>query len=586
MSINPINDPSFTGDQKNYLEGFFSGALLRGQNFADVEPDPAEKAEPEKKVRLSKEEKIKQELHPLDAFPEIRRKATLGLAPEGGDVFRFKTNGLFWLAPVEGGYMCRLRIPGGFITASQFRELGSISTDIASGFLQITNRNNVQIRIIQPENTTELLRRVEKSGLHARGSGGDNIRNITASPTAGIDPYELIDVRPLVEDLSQLIMNDREFYDLPRKFNISFNGGGSIKVAEDTNDIGLRAFQWAGSDSLPAGVYFQILLGGVTGHQEFSEHSGVICTPDQAVEVIAAMTKVFVRNGNRGNRGKARLVYLLKDWGFEKFIEQSEQEFGHQLPRLDAESIPQYESDLPEIHHPHLGAHPQKQEGLQYLGVSIPVGIIQADEVEAICGVAEKFGIGEMRLSIFQNVLIPGIPVSRIAEAEAALKEAGLSCSASRFRGGMIACTGNRYCKYAAADTKGQGIELADFIDSQIELDQPINVHVTGCPHSCAQHYIGDIGLLGCQVEVDGEVGEGFHVFVGGGFGAAKNLGRQLFKSVPVGELLNQKILALLRSYLAHRDEGQSFQSFTISHSIEDLEKLTEEQLTVETIAS
>jgi ferredoxin-nitrite reductase len=304
----------------------------------------------------------------------------------------------------------------------------------------------------------------------------------------------------------------------------------------------------------------------------------VICTPEQAVEVVAAMTKVFARNGNRGNRGKARLVYLLKEWGFEKFVAESEAELGYTLTRMDAAQIPLAEEGLPEIPHPHLGAHPQKQEGLQYLGVSTPVGIVQADEVEAICRVAEEFGDGELRLSIFQNVIVPNIPSARIAAAREALAAAGLACEVSRFRGGLVACTGNRYCKYAAADTKGQGVALADFIDSKLELDRPINVHVTGCPHSCAQHYIGDIGLLGCKVDVAGEAVEGFHVFVGGGFGREKNLGRQLFKSLPVGEPLQHKVLALLRAYMAERAEGQSFQEFSLLHSIEDLLAFTEAQ--------
>jgi len=311
---------NFTPSQKEYLDGFFAGTRLRGQSFGDSTVLPT--AEPEKpKSKLCKEEKIKAEQHGLDAFPEILRKSKLGLPPEGGDLFRFKYNGLFWLAPVEDGYMCRLRIPGGFISADQLRALGEIASDLASGFLQVTTRNNFQIRVIPPENTVELIRRVIECGLHTQGTGADNIRNLTATPTTGIDPYELIDVKPLIDDLQLVIRNDREFYNLPRKFNISIHGAGLVPIAEDTNDIGLRAFRNEDSENP---VLFQVLLGGVTGHEEFAEHSGIVCTPDQAVEVCAAMTKIFARNGNRSNRGKSRLIYLLKDWGFEKFIEESE----------------------------------------------------------------------------------------------------------------------------------------------------------------------------------------------------------------------------------------------------------------------
>ncbi len=567
----PPTDHPFTGAQKQYLEGFFSGAQLRGGlRFGDVEPAPERGPDAGPKVKLCKEEKLKLELHPLDAYPEIRRKAQLALPPEGGDIYRFKSNGLFWLAPVKDGYMCRLRIPGGWLTAAQLRELGSIAGDLASGFLQITTRNNIQIRVIPPGNTTELLRRVVGCGLHSRGAGADNVRNLTASPAAGLDPHELIDVKPLVDDLQSVIMNDREFYDLPRKFNISFNGGGRIGVAEDTNDIGMRAFRDADGS-----VRFQVLLGGVTGHREWAEHSGAVCTPEQSVEVAAAMTKVFARNGNRGSRGKARLVYLLKDWGLDRFIAETESLLGFELERRPAGAVPVDAGAPPPVPHPHLGAHPQKQAGLCYLGVSTPVGVLQRDEVDAIARVAEEFGSGDLRLTIFESLLITNIPADRAGAAEAALARAGLSCKASNFRGGTVACTGNRYCKYSAADTKGHAVALGEFIDSQLELDLPVNVHVTGCPHSCAQHYIGDIGLLACKVELDGAPAEGFHVFVGGGFGEHKNFGRQLFKAVPAGPALQRRILGLLRAYLAERERGQSFQSFSTGRELGELASLT-----------
>lgn len=570
MSTNNSNTENFSADQKEYIEGLFAGIKIKGQAFSDVEDGTKPK-------KQTKEEKIKSDQHPFDAYSELRRKAKEKLPPEPEDIFRFKWNGLFWLAPVHDGYMCRLRIPGGFLKANQFRELGSVATDLASGFLQVTTRNNLQIRIIPPEHTTELLRRVVDCGLHSRGTGADNIRNITANPTTGIDPHELIDVKPLVEDLQAVIMNDIEFYDLPRKYNISFHGGGLVPVAEDTNDIGLRAFKKSEK------VYFQILLGGVTGHQEFAEYSGVVCEPKDAVEITAIMTKIFARNGSRKSRGKSRLIYLLKDWGFEKFIEETEKELGYKLERLGEDEIPVHEATLPDVPHAHLGVHEQSQEGYSYVGVSTPVGLIQADEIEAIANVAEKYGTGELRLTIFQNVIIPHVENKNTDKAVKELEEAGLVTKQSQFRGGTVACTGNRYCKYSSADTKGHAVALGEYIDTKLELDQPINVHVTGCPHSCAQHYVGDIGLLGCKVDQDGEAVEGFHVFVGGGFGKAKNFGRQLFQSVTAGDELNHKVHGLLAGYLKEREGKQSFQEYTTSKSIEDLQGISEKY--TETVA-
>ncbi|MEM9481931.1 MAG: hypothetical protein AAGA58_19950 [Verrucomicrobiota bacterium] len=316
-----MND-DFTEEQKNYLAGFFTGVSHGGLTFAQAEPaagpQPLEAPPEEKKKKLIPEEQFKVDQHPFDALPRLNDLAKADAHPEKPDIFRFKWNGLFWLAPVVEGYMCRLRIPGGVVTANQVRALSDIADDIASGFLQITTRNNFQVRVIQPKDTPELLRRIQDCGLHSRGSGADNLRNFTSNPTSGIDPHELIDVLPYVRDLAHVVINSLEFYDLPRKFNVSYDSGGLTKVAEDTNDIGLRAIKLnEPSEGHPlhgkikAGVYFQILLGGVTGHKEFAENAGVICRPEDSVEVVAALTKVFIENGNRGNRKKARMVYLI-----------------------------------------------------------------------------------------------------------------------------------------------------------------------------------------------------------------------------------------------------------------------------------
>ncbi|MCG8602725.1 MAG: NirA family protein [Verrucomicrobiales bacterium] len=555
-----------SSEQTQYLDGFFQGMKNRGLSFSDAAPEDGPKP---KKKKLTPEEQIKQAKDPFDGLADIRAKAKNNEAPGKEDIFRFKWNGLFWLAPVHEGYMCRLRIPGGVVSTTQFRELASIADDIASGYLQLTTRNNVQIRIIQPKDTLELLQRVEACGLKTRGSGADNLRNFTATPTSGIDPYELIDVMPFIDDLAHLVQNSAEFYDLPRKFNISFDSGGIIGVAEDTNDIGMRAVKMGGE------VFFRILLGGVTGHGEFAEDAGFLCKPDDAVDVCAALTRVWMQNGSRNNRGKARMIYLIKEWGYAKYMEETQKLLGFDL-------IPFNESDLDEIKkpvepHPQIGSYPQKQDGLNYLGVYTPVGLLPTAEARAIAEIADQFGSGELRLTIFQNLLIPNIPDDRLDAAKAALDAAGIKYEASFLRGGAAACTGNKYCKYASSNTKDNTLDLIDYLESKITLDQPINIHTTGCPHSCAQHYIGDLGLLACKVKIEGQEKpvEGYHVFVGGGFGAEKKrLGRQLLKSIPAGPVLHEKIEALLLGYLEKRMPGETFLDFTTRHSIEELEAL------------
>ena len=294
-----------SSDQATYLDGFFAGVKNRGLSFADAEPDagPAPKA---KKEKLTAEEKIKNELNPFDALPVLYKRARKNEAPEKEDIFRFKFNGLFWLGPVHEGYMTRLRMPGGIVNSAQFRELASIADDIAWGYLQLTTRNNVQLRVIAPKDTPELIRRIQDCGLHTKGSGADNLRNFTATPTSGYDKNELLDVMPLIKDLAHYIINQPEFYNLPRKFNISYDNGAPIRVAEDTNDIGLQAFKLKAPPEghplhgkVDEGVHFRILLGGVSGHQELAKDCGAICSPETATETVAAMTRVFIRNGNR-----------------------------------------------------------------------------------------------------------------------------------------------------------------------------------------------------------------------------------------------------------------------------------------------
>ena len=261
------SDLDFSEVQKRYLEGFFAGIAAQGVSFGDLSPLPSPIESLPSLDDLTKEERIKRELDPLDATEELILKARWNAAPDPEDIFRFKWNGLFWLSPVKDGYMTRLRIPGGVVKSHQLRELASIARDLTTGYIQITTRNNLQIRLIQPKDCPEVLRRIQSCGLHSKGAGADNIRNITMNPCAGYDPHEIIDVRPLVNELATLIISSREFYDLPRKFNIAYDGGGLVSSVEDTNDIGTSAVQIVENDAgIEPGIYFRIALGGVTGH--------------------------------------------------------------------------------------------------------------------------------------------------------------------------------------------------------------------------------------------------------------------------------------------------------------------------------
>lgn len=566
-----------TTQQRHYLDGFFVGLHSKGVSFGDLAPAPlADQAEPEEDLdSLTKEEKIKRQLHPFESFPTLVANAKENKAPEGADVFRFKWNGLFYLSPVKDGFMCRLRIPGGQLKTFQFREIARVAEELTSGYVQITTRNNIQIRLIEPKNAPEVLRRIQNVGLHTRGAGADNVRNITANPTARIDPYELIDVTPFVEELAHRIISTMEFYDLPRKFNIAFDGGGLIGSLEDTNDIGLKAVEVHENEKgIAPGIYFRVALGGVTGHKTFAADMGILVKPDQVLDIICVILHLFIKHGDRTNRKKARLKYLVEKWGIEKYRSEVEAHATSPLIHdvLDAEekSTLHGAASLPDVPHSHIGIYPQKQDGLFYMGVASPVGQITPQQMLQLADLADEYGSGELRLTVWQNLLIPNVPGGQVEALKRGILAIGLDWKQSNVRSGVVACTGNRYCKYAATDTKGHALELSEFLEKNIELDQPVNIHFTGCPHSCAQHFIGDIGLLGAQTKINGESVDAYHVVLGGGFGENRNIGRAFLQAVPFQDL-KDIVINVLQAYQAHRVDGERFQDFCNRHSLEEL---------------
>ncbi len=563
---NPLPEPlaraGFTTEQKEYLAGLFAGVAARGTRFSDVEPPPAVAPQSED---LIFEERVKRELHPLDAYEQIVENAIGNKTPDKEDTFRFKWNGLFFLSPIKDAFMARLRIPGGVVKIFQLRELGKIAQELTSGYVQITTRANFQMRLIQPKDAPEFLRRVQGTGLHTRGAGADNIRNLTANPTAGIDPVELIDVMPFIQDLGQLILNDRSFYDLPRKFNIAYDGGGFIGSVEDTNDIGVKAVK-VGEE-----VMFRIALGGATGHKAFARDVGVVVAPAQINKVVAAIVTVFIEHGCRTDRKRARLKHLLEKMSLDEYLALVEKKLGAQLRREPYPAKVRWASQ--ELPHSHIGDFPQKQIGLNYLGVALPVGQITPKQMIRLADLLESHGCHEIRLTVWQNFIIPNVPDALVPELKRAFDKLGFSTRQSNVASGVIACTGNRYCKFAQSDTKGHALELVKWLEKRVQLDQPINIHLTGCPNSCAQHYMGDIGCLGTKTKVAGESVDGYHIFVGGGFAGHQAVGRQVFSGV-LASALPQTLETMLRMFLKHRQGRETFQQFTTRHDLNALQTI------------
>lgn len=578
-----VDTTGFSTEQKEYMAGFFAGVAQRtqlpfvgvtanGQLTINSNSASANLAVQEPAVHgtslsdLNCEEKWKYEQNPLDIWDKLIGHAEENRAPSAEDNFRFKYHGLFYVAPAQDSFMLRLRIPGGILKAHQLRGLAELAEKWGAGRGDLTTRANMQIRGFQPKDIVRVLHAVQALGLTSRGSGADNIRNITITPTSGLDPVELYDVAPLAEALHHYILNSRDLYELPRKFNVAFDSGGTIGVLADTNDIGFQAVRIGAGKTEPSGIYFRVLLGGITGHRQFATDRDLLLRPEQTVAVAAAMIRVFIAHGDRTDRKKARLKYLIDRWGAEKFVAETQKHVAFPLLRLNAE---QCEPRAPVDRTAHIGIHPQKQDNLHYLGVAIPVGSLPVEQMRAVAAIAEECGTGELRLTVWQNLLITNVPASRVKEALDRLRDAGLGCSAGAILRGTVACTGNRGCRYAATDTKTHAVELAQRLDSRLNIVQPVNLHVTGCPHSCAQHYLGDIGLLGTKVQ--GE--EGYHVVIGGGAGKDQGLGRELIPSIRFSEL-PPLLERLFQTYAEQCRTGETFLDFSRRHNIDELRSM------------
>jgi ferredoxin-nitrite reductase len=584
----------FNPEQKRYLEGFVAGLQIAkaareggngsagGTGAAEPTGPDADHLRAQDRVlkaggKLSDQEKFKRELHPFDGYERLKAQAAANEYPKPPDNFRWRFFGLFYVAPNQNSYMCRLRMPNGILTYWQFAGVADLAERYGGGYAHVTTRANLQVREIEAKNAVAMIEAVQDLGLASRGSGADNIRNVTGSPTAGIDPQELIDTRPYAREWHFHILNERALYGLPRKFNVGFDGGGVIPVLEDTNDIAFQAVEVKDGFGVAPGVWFRLGIGGITGHRDFARETGVVVKPADATKVADAIVRVFIDQGDRTDRNKARLKYVIDRLGIDKMLSLVEDKLGRKLDRVPREALtprPPFDRTA------HIGVHAEKEADRHWIGVVLPVGKLTAAQMHALADIARELGDGDVRLTVWQNLIISGVRSGDVAAAQERIAAAGLSTSTNSIRAGLVACTGNVGCKFAASDTKRHAEEIARWCESRLALDGPVNIHLTGCHHSCAQHYIGDVGLLACKVQTsdDGDTVEGYHVHVGGGFGPDAAIAPEIYHDVKA-EDAPRVVERMLKAYLAHRASPQeSFQAFTRRHEIEALRALADSE--------
>ncbi|AMV34835.1 Sulfite reductase [Pirellula sp. SH-Sr6A] len=510
--------------------------------------------------QLVTEEKAKREKNGLGMWEEIGRRSASGEFPKGTDLFLTKFCGLFYVAPAQDSYMCRMRLPGGVLRAEQLRGVAELADDCAGGFVDVTTRANLQLREIPAGRAMDVLSGLRDLGIVTTGAGADNVRNVTCSTLSGIDSTELIETLPLAKELHYHILHKPELYGLPRKFNIAFDGGGQISCLAETNDVSWQAVRVEREvRSIPKGIYFLLGLGGITGHGDFARSTGVLAAPSECVPLCEAILRVFIRNGDRTDRKKARLKYLLDDWGFEKFLNEVEKEYKAPIRRVEPRD---YVATENVDRWAHVDVHRQKQLDRCYVGVICPVGRLTSTQCRGLAAIAGTFGNGTLRLTVWQNIILPHIPTEDVPRVLEEISALGLEWERNSVRAGLVACTGSAGCKYAGADTKRNAQELATYLEDRIELDQPVNIHFTGCHHSCAQHAIGDIGLIATKVEWGDEVIDGYHILLGGRTGFDHAIATKVLESVPENGV-PAAVERILRLYLEHRNGVESFADFS-----------------------
>ncbi len=474
---------------------------------------------------MNKFEKFKAEKDGLAVKAEIDHFAKIGweAMDETDRIHRLKWLGIFFRPVTPGKFMMRLRLPSGIITSTQMRTLAGIIAQYGDdGSADITTRQNIQLRGIRIEDIPDIFQKMHQVGLTSIQSGMDNVRNITGSPVAGIDAHELMDTRELIQQVQDMITNqgegNPEFSNLPRKFNIAIGGCPDNSIHAEINDI---AFVPAYQDAAKQTFGFNVLVGGFFSAKrcEAAIPLNAWVTPDRVVELCRVILTVYRDHGLRANRQKSRLMWLIDELGLDVFRAKVQAQLSFTL----AEAAPKDEINWEK--RDHLGVYPQKQPGLNYVGLHIPVGKLLAPDMFTLARLAEVYGRGEMRLTVEQNVIIPHVPTENL---ETLLEEPCLqkfSANPGALVKGLVSCTGAQFCNFALIETKNRALALIQELEAEVTLTRPVRIHWTGCPNSCGQPQVADIGLMGTKVRKDGTMQEGVDIYTGGKVGKDAHLG-------------------------------------------------------------
>lgn len=480
---------------------------------------------------MNKIEEYKNEKNGLDILDDIPRYAAEGWqAISDGDKERLKWAGVFFRRQTPGHFMMRVRMPNGIATAMQLRTLAEISAEFGKGFADITTRQQMQLRWFTIGDVPEIFQRLRSVDLVSLQTGMDNIRNVVGCPVSGLTPNELFDASPVVKEFTGLFVGNKAYTNLPRKFNVTITACKESCTHAEAQDIALTPAIKATDGRAVKG--FNVAVGGKmgSGGYRIATPLDVFVSPEQAAALCSHIVLIFRDHGARESRTKARLAFLIENWGVEKFRRELQRRADRPLASAGQDQrVPK--------HTDHVGVFRQRQPGLNYVGLAVPVGRMTSEQMLRIAAMVENYGNGQLRFTVGQNLIIPNVPDSKIGELtdEPLLRE--LRYDPTEVMRGLVSCTGTDYCHFALIDTKSWALKTAQALEARLAKTQPLRMHWSGCPAGCANHAAADIGLQGKNIKVNGEIVEAVDVFAGGAAGCEPNPPIKLMEDVPCEDL-------------------------------------------------
>ncbi len=505
-------------------------------------------------------ERIKRDKSPLGILDELPALIAAGyerVAEE--EMVRLKWWGLYHDKPKVGTFMLRIKLPGGRVSPAGLRAIGELSNELGRGEGELTTRQNVQLHWLELGALPAVFDRLHAAGLTSAGGCGDAVRNITGCPVAGLDADELFDAQPVVDEAAEFFYGNPDYSNLPRKHKITIAACAHRCNAPEINCIALVGAVHEGIEGFAVQVG-----GGLSSVPRIARDLGVFVPKDEAVEVLAALLDAWQEDLRyRVSRVKARMKFMVDDYGADGIRAQVEQRLGRRLADFELEPP----GELAD----HVGVHAQKQTGLYYVGPPVHVGLVSGDQLIALADLAAELG-GDIRVTRQQNFVLTNVPEARVEETLAALAQLGFPLDANRVRASAIACTGEPHCNFSVTETKPRLDALVRHLEARFGDDvSGLRLHLDGCPHACAQHWVGDLGFQGTTVRDEaGKRHQAYDVFLRGGLGPRAAIARPVFRRVPTEEL-EETVDRLVSSWLANRREGEDFRAFSDRLSDEEL---------------